>query len=167
MQTYLVHKVSDILSKQLGNEVKIDSVNLKFIKTLEIHNVFVSTNKNKKDTILFVKKLNVDVLLGETLIDQITSLKGGKIHVDNLELDGVKFNGYRAINDSLFNFSFILQKFASKEKKQKDSKTSNPIDLKVNTLKLTNGNLVFDDHYKDRRFDIRFKKYLLTYENFL
>ena len=94
MQTYLVHKVSDILSKQLGNEVKIDSVNLKFIKTLEIHNVFVSTNKNKKDTILFVKKLNVDVLLGETLIDQITSLKGGKIHVDNLELDGVKFNGF-------------------------------------------------------------------------
>ncbi|MBK6273539.1 MAG: hypothetical protein IPF58_02075 [Saprospirales bacterium] len=166
MQTYLVHKVSDILSKQLGNEVKIDSVNLKFIKTLEIHNVFVSTNKNKKDTILFVKKLNVDVLLGETLIDQITSLKGGKIHVDNLELDGVKFNGYRAINDSLFNFSFILQKFASKEKKQKDSKTSNPIDLKVNTLKLTNGNLVFDDHYKDRRFDIRFKKVFVDLREF-
>jgi hypothetical protein len=166
VQTYLVHKVSDILSKQLGNEVKIDSVNLKFIKTLEIHNVFVSTNKNKKDTILFVKKLNVDVLLGETLIDQITSLKGGKIHVDNLELDGVKFNGYRAINDSLFNFSFILQKFASKEKKQKDSKTSNPIDLKVNTLKLTNGNLVFDDHYKDRRFDIRFKKVFVDLREF-
>jgi hypothetical protein len=166
VQTYLVHKVSDILSKQLGNEVKVDSVNLKFISKLEIHNVFISSNKNKKDTILFANKLYVDVLLGKTLFDQITHIKNGKIHVDNLEIDGLKLNGYRAINDSLFNFNFILEKFASKEKKKKEGKASNPIELKLNKVKLTNGNLVLDDHYKDRRFDIRYKKVFIDVREF-
>src|SRR4051812_1245318 len=38
VQTYMVHKVSEYLSKQLGSEVKVDSVSIKFIRTMEIHN---------------------------------------------------------------------------------------------------------------------------------
>jgi hypothetical protein len=166
VQTFFVHKISDILSKELGNEVKIDSVNLKFIKTLEIHRLFISSNKNKKDTILFANKLYVNVLLGETLIDQITHLKNGKIFVNNLEIDGLRLNGYRAQNDSLFNFNFILEKFASKDKKKKKTQPSNPIELKLNSLKLTNGNLVLDDQFKDHRFDIRYKKVFVDVREF-
>ena len=39
VQTFLVHKVGDYLSKQLGSEVKVDSVSIDFIRTVEIYNV--------------------------------------------------------------------------------------------------------------------------------
>ena len=80
VQTYVVHKVSEYLSKQFGSEVKVDSVNIKFIRTLEIYHVYVSTQKNKKDTLLYVNKLNVDLMIGQTLMDQIRHLKNTKIN---------------------------------------------------------------------------------------
>jgi hypothetical protein len=105
-QTYLVHKVSEYLSKQVGSVVKVDSVSINFIRTLEIYNVYLSSKNSKTDTILFIKKLDADLMLGNTLFDQFTNITQSKIYVDNIALDGVKFNGYRAKNDTVYNFSF-------------------------------------------------------------
>ncbi|HPN20029.1 MAG TPA: hypothetical protein PK546_10805, partial [Chitinophagales bacterium] len=58
VQTYLVHKVSEYLSKQTGSEVKVDSVSINFLRTVEIYNVYLSSQKSKSDTILFAKKLD-------------------------------------------------------------------------------------------------------------
>jgi len=106
VQTFLVHKVGDYLSKQLGSEVKVDSVSIDFIRTVEIYNVYLSSQKSKTDTILFVKKLDVDLMLGKTLLNQVNKLKQSKIYIDNVSLDGVRFNGYRAKEDSVYNFHF-------------------------------------------------------------
>ncbi|HRH56615.1 MAG TPA: translocation/assembly module TamB domain-containing protein [Chitinophagales bacterium] len=158
VQTFLVHKVSEYLSKQLGSEVKVDSVSIDFIRTLEIYNVYLSTQKSKTDTLLFAKKLDVDLMLGKTLLDQISSIQEKKIYIDNVALDGVKFNGYRAKNDSFYNFHFLLEQFASKDTKPKEKKASKPIVLRVNKILLTNSNLVLDDPHTDKRMDIRFTK---------
>lgn len=156
-QTYLVHKVSEYLSKQVGSVVKVDSVSINFIRTLEIYNVYLSSKKSKTDTILFIKKLDADLMLGNTLFDQFTNITQSKIYIDNIALDGVKFNGYRAKNDTVYNFQFLLDQFKSNKKNDKKS-ASNPLEIKVNKLLLTNSNLVLDDPHTDKRMDIRFTK---------
>ena len=93
VQTFLVQKISGYLSKQLGSEVKVDSVSIDFIRTVEIHHVYLSSQKSKTDTILYVKGLKVDLMLGKTFMSQIQTLKQNKIYIDNVSLDGVKFNG--------------------------------------------------------------------------
>ena len=72
----MVHKVSEYLSKQLGSTVKVDSVDIKFIRTVEITNVYLSTQKGPKDTLLYVHKMETGLMLGRTLLDQIGSLTG-------------------------------------------------------------------------------------------
>lgn len=154
----MVHKVSEYLSKQLGTTVSVDSVSINFIRTVEVYNVYLSTKKGKSDTLMYVKKMNADLLLGKTIWNQISSIRSKKIYVDNLDIDGLKFNGYRAKNDSTYNFQFLLDQFASKDKKPKPKTASKPIELKLNKLLLTNSSLVLDDLHKDRRMDIRFTK---------
>ena len=166
IQTFIVHKVGDYLSKQMGCEVKVDSVSINFIRTVEIYNVFLSSQKSKTDTILYVKKLDADLMLGRTLINQINSLKNSKIYVDNISLDGVIFNGYRAKNDSTYNFHFILEQFTSKKKTNEKKKASKPIELRLNKVLLTNSNLVLDDPHTDKRMDIRFTKVALDVRTF-
>ncbi len=160
VQTYMVHKVSEYLSKQLGSEVKVDSVSIDFIRTVEIYNVYLSTQKSKTDTLLFVKKLDVDLMLGKTFMEQVSSIRDSKIYIDNVELDGLKFNGYRAKNDTFFNFHFLLEQFCNKNPKPKEKKASKPLELRLNKLLLTNSNIVLDDPHKDMRMDIRYTKLL-------
>ncbi|MBP6048667.1 MAG: translocation/assembly module TamB domain-containing protein [Chitinophagales bacterium] len=158
VQTFLVHKVSDYLSKQLNSEVKIDSVSINFIRTVEIYNVYLSSQKSKTDTILFVKKLDIDLMLGRTLLDQIRTIRNKKIYIDNLTLDGVLLNGYRAKEDSIYNFHFLLEQFASDNKNPKKKTKSKPLELRLNKLLLTNSNIIIDDPHTDKRMDIRFSK---------
>lgn len=146
--------------------MRVDSVSIDFIRTVEIHNVYVSTQKSKTDTLLFARKLDVDLMLGRTLMDQIGSLQQSKIYIDNVALDGVKFNGYRAKNDSTFNFQFILDQLKSKDKKTENKTAGKPIELKLNKLLLTNSNLILDDPHTDKRMDIRFTKIFIDVREF-
>ncbi|HNF48656.1 MAG TPA: hypothetical protein PLF48_04700 [Chitinophagales bacterium] len=157
-QTLAVRKVSEILSKQLGSEVKVDSVNLKFISTIQIHKVYLSEKNKPNDTILFINRLDASLMLGKTLMEQISSLQSAKYYVDDVNIDGLKFHGYRGLNDSIYNFQFLLDNFKSKNNKPTPKKAKKPIELRLNELTLTNGNLVLDDIYKDQRFDIRYTK---------
>ena len=166
VQTFLVQKISGYLSKQLGSEVKVDSVSIDFIRTVEIHHVYLSSQKSKTDTILYVKGLKVDLMLGKTFMSQIQTLKQNKIYIDNVSLDGVKFNGYRAKEDSVYNFHFILEQFASKEKTPKKKKESKPIELRLNNVLLTNSTLVLDDPHTDKRMDIRYSKIAIKVREF-
>ena len=166
VQTYLVHKVSDYLSKQLNSEVKIDSVSIDFIRTVELYNVYLSSQKSKTDTILFAKKLDVDLMLGRTLFEQIAKLRDSKIYIDNVALDGVYFYCYRAKADSLYNFQFLLDQFKSNKKKETKKKAGKPLELRLNKLTLSNSNIILDDPHTDKRMDIRFSKIFVDVREF-
>ncbi|HMY24419.1 MAG TPA: hypothetical protein PLL59_11205, partial [Chitinophagales bacterium] len=161
-----MHKVSDYLSKQLNSEVKIDSVSIDFIRTVELYNVYLSSQKSKTDTILFAKKLDVDLMLGRTLFEQIAKLRDSKIYIDNVALDGVYFYCYRAKADSLYNFQFLLDQFKSNKKKETKKKAGKPLELRLNKLTLSNSNIILDDPHTDKRMDIRFSKIFVDVREF-
>lgn len=159
VQTFLVHKASEYLSKQLKSEVRIDSGSISFLRTLDIHGVYISSQKSKTDTILYIRKLSTDLMLGKNLAEQLSKVKDKKIFIDNVEMDGLRLYTYRAIDDSIQNYDFILSLFESTDKKKpKPKKASAPIQLKLNKLLLTDGIIKMDDRYKDTRFDITYTK---------
>ncbi len=164
VQTYLIHKVSEYLSKQFGNTVKVDAVDIKFFRTIEIQNAFISSKTSQNDTILFVGKLDVDLMLGRTLWEQIQHIKNKKIYIDNIALDRMQFNGFRAENDSLFNYDFFMALFSSTKTPKKPS---GPIVLKINKVNITRSHLIIDDHYKDIKIDIQVSKAFMDMNDFI
>ena len=66
----------------------------------------------------------------------------------------------------MYNFHFILEQFASKEKTPKKKKESKPIELRLNNVLLTNSTLVLDDPHTDKRMDIRYSKIAIKVREF-
>jgi hypothetical protein len=154
-QTWAVQKSSALLSEKFGSKVSVGSVDIKFIKNIELNKIYLE-DKNK-DTLLYANKINAEFLLGENFIEQVKNLKNKKIYVGDVALDGIVFYGYRTENDSLFNFSNILDALKSKEKKPA-KKQKQVIDIKIDKVKLTNIHLLFDDQYNDQGYELYAKK---------
>lgn len=152
-QTWAVHCVSDILTNKFGSKVSVGSVDIKFLSSIVINQVYLD-DKNK-DTLLYANEINANLLLGKTLFNQIKKIKENKIYIDNVSLDGIVFYGYRTINDSLYNFSNIIDALKSDNKKPKSNAT---LELDVKKVLLTNIHLLFDDQYKGNGYEVRAKK---------
>lgn len=155
VQTWAVQKAAALLSEKFGSKVSVGSVDIKFIKDIELQKIFLE-DKNH-DTLFYANKISANLLLGKTFFSQLNAISQNKIYVDDIKLEGITFYGYRTQNDSLFNFSNILEALKS-DKKTKPKKKSNTLDLKLNHLQLTNLNLVLDDQYGDNGFKLKAKK---------
>ncbi len=155
-QTWAVQKASILLSDKLGSKVSVGSVDIRFIKTIELQQIYLEDKH--QDTLLFANIVRADLLLGKSLYSQINTLKENKIYVGNVVIDGLKFNGYRTETDSLYNFSNIIDALKSDKKKEKKKKSNTSLDLKVNNLLLTNIDLKYDDQYGGTGLKITAKK---------
>jgi translocation and assembly module TamB len=75
-QTWAVQKSSALLSEKFGSKVSVGSVDIKFIKNIELNKIYLE-DKNK-DTLLYANKINAEFLLGENFIEQVKNLKNKK-----------------------------------------------------------------------------------------
>lgn len=131
-QTYLAQETASCLSKQLGKEITIDKVDLIFFDELDIKGVYIQDSK--EDTLLYTSQLNA------TIADW--SLNESFVNIENILLADatVKMRIYEG--DTVFNFQYLLDYFASDEV---DTTESAPFDLTVNTLTLQNVNFLYQD----------------------
>lgn len=105
VQNALVQKLTQSLSKTLQTEVSINRVNIRFFKTVVLEGIYVESLQN--DTLLYAQNLGVNI--------GILDLFDNQIHVKKINLDGAKVQLYRPKNDSLYNYQFILDAFATKD----------------------------------------------------
>ncbi|MCB9033747.1 MAG: hypothetical protein H6553_07915 [Chitinophagales bacterium] len=152
VQTWLVGKATKYLTEKTKSDVDIESVDIKFFKTLSLKNVYVSDKY--KDTLFFAKNVDVTLNLGKTLKSQITSIKDGKYYFKDVAIDSLLVNAYRTENDSLYNFSNIIDAFTPKEPKPKKDKKKTPIVIDLKNLQLSNVHLTMDDKYADNKFEL-------------
>ncbi len=135
VQTWIVQKVTNNLSKTLDTKVEIESVDIKFFKTVSLQNIYIEDHQ--KDTLLFAQELDASIGL--------FSLFDSQIHLNQVTFNQATVNLHRTSNDSLFNVNFLIDAFSSnKPKVEKDTTTNNGWEFEIGNVLLqkVNFNLI-------------------------
>ena len=102
VQRYIVQKAVSSISEKTHTRIEIGSVEIAFTHSIVLQNIFIESRQ--RDTLLFVQTLAADVnLLG---------LFSHEIKLTNIRIDSLTAHIARSLQDSSFNFDFILQAFS-------------------------------------------------------
>jgi len=138
IQTRLVQYATSIVSDKTHTRVEIQNVSISFPKTVVLKGLFLEDMK--KDTLIYAGKAKVNMALYDLLFS--------KIDIRSFRLEDVTLNLDRGINDSLYNFNFLLTAFADTAKKAAPvPKTPSKWKFIVDNVTLENIRLHFDDKY--------------------
>lgn len=105
VQNYVVGKVTTYLENKLGTQVDIGHINITFPKKLVLENVYFADQS--KDTLLAGEELRVDI--------NMFKLLKNTVEIKEFELKGITAKINRTLPDSTFNFSYIVNAFATEK----------------------------------------------------
>lgn len=109
-QTLLVKKYINSLSKKIGNNITVGSVDVSLFNKLILTDLYVEDLH--QDTLLYAKRLIVDI--------EEFSLKEKKIRLHNIDLNHTYFNLKKYKNEEGTNLSFIINHFATTDTTKSD-----------------------------------------------
>lgn len=110
-QTWAAHKLTVYLSKELNAKVDIERVKISFISNVTLEGVFVSDKHH--DTLVYGKSILVNV--------SGFDYTGKRLNIDDVELNDVKLKLLKYQNEDEWNFQFLADYFAPKNKVRKDT----------------------------------------------
>lgn len=128
VQNYLKNKVVNYVEGKIHTKFSIGKIALRFSGSFDIEKVYLQDQR--KDTLLYADRLNVRFAL--------LPLLRSTAEVKSIELDDVNANILRTAPDTIFNYQYIIDAFASpsKDSTVKDSSGSNfSIDLQSLVLR--------------------------------
>ncbi|MFK7755945.1 MAG: translocation/assembly module TamB domain-containing protein [Flavobacteriales bacterium] len=148
VQTYLGKQAGKYLSKELGTEVSVNSVDIDLWDFIHLKEVLL--RDELQDTLIYVKDLNT----GMFSLDLDKKL----IELNSISLLEPQFNLEIHDGDSLHNLHFITDKF------KKDAKDSDEFwTINAQNLKLKNGLFSYKDrNYSDSLIDVFNSRYIST-----
>ena len=152
-QNIVKDKAVTYLEKKIGTEVKIGKIEIGLPKKVILERVYFESQQG--DTLLAGDKLAVDI--------SIFKLLSNEVEINSIDLEGITANVKRN-KDSVFNFDYIIDAFASKEPK-KDT-TSAPMKISIRKVNLDRVKVKFDDKISKnslaaniKHFDTRITKF--------
>ena len=102
-QNWVVKRVTNSLERTLDTKVSIDRVNIKFFKTASIKGIYVEDHH--ADTLLYAGELDVSIGLFDFFQREI--------FLNDISLSDAIINLHSTVNDSTFNYQFIIDAFVS------------------------------------------------------
>lgn len=133
VQTWLVDMAAKTLSKELGTKVSVKSVNFSLFSKANINGVFVGDKK--RDTILYAGNINISIT------DWFFFKDKADLKYIGLEDAVIKLNR----RDSVWNYQFIVDHFASPTPASKSSKG---MSLQLKEVLLKNIRLIKNDEWR-------------------
>lgn len=100
---FVRNEIQKYVASNTNTEFNIQSVNYTLPKWIELEGVFI--RDTKKDTLLFGKKLRVDL--------KMLQLLNGNLEIEDIQLDGIYANIAREKNNENYNYQFIIDAFSS------------------------------------------------------
>lgn len=134
-QTWLAHKASSYLSKDLGTKVEIGKVKLHFIRSAELEGVFIEGEQH--DTLLYSKSIKVKL---ENFDYNKQTLKIAEVRLADTKAFIVKHK-----NQEDFNFQYLADYFSSAD----TAKTSSSWKITYGKLILSNVDFVYRNENRD------------------
>ncbi|GGK87680.1 translocation/assembly module TamB domain-containing protein [Rufibacter glacialis] len=135
VQDFAASKVESYLENKLGTEVQIGKFRSDFRKDILLEGVYLEDQKG--DTLWYSERLaaNLDIL----------GILKSKVALKSLELENATAHIYRTMPDSVSNFDFILEAFATPTDTTAQDTTSAGFTYDIGTLDLTNIYLTYRD----------------------
>lgn len=111
VQNFAKDKAVSFLKDKTNTEVSIGNFRLKLFNSVELGDVYIEDLH--KDTLLYAERLEVHL--------NMLNLLKSNANVNSLELENAFVNMHRSAPDTVFNFQFIIDAFASPNPVEKDS----------------------------------------------
>jgi hypothetical protein len=105
LQTFAGHKIAEYLSEKLQTKVEIGSVDIDFIKTFVLTDVYIEDQH--KDTLLYSKKLKIDI--------GVFNIEERKIVISDIVLLNTQASLIKYAGEDDLNLQFIVDAFESKD----------------------------------------------------
>lgn len=121
--------VSDVVSEKIDSKVEVGKVDIGFFNRVIIDDIYIY---DQQDSLLLASSRM------SAKFDVIDALKG-KISISSAQLFGLKAYLSKDSADAPFNFQFILDSLASKDKKEPSK-----LDLHIGSLIIRNGLVCYD-----------------------
>jgi hypothetical protein len=152
VQNFAKNRAVSYIEGKIKTPVSIDKIEIGLPKKVIISGFYFESRE--KDTLLAGQKLSVDISLFKLLKNQVeinsVSLKGGVATITRTK-------------DSIFNFDYIIDAFASKDPKAKESE---PMKISVSRINLDDVRVKYNDAVTKnnvrvnlQHFDTNFKKF--------
>lgn len=136
VQQKIIGVATHFISDKTHTRVEIGRIAISFPKNIVLENVFVEDLQH--DTLLSVTELSVGA--------DLFALFKGDIAVSDIHLSGATSHIRRTLPDSVFNFDFLIDVFASADQpKQIDTTKSTSPNLQVGKLYLNDIRFTYDD----------------------
>lgn len=146
VQNFARKKLVNYLHNKIHTRVEIGKVELNFPTAISLQDVFLEDQK--EDTLLYGNKITVDI--------SMLRLLAGKVNIKEINLDGIVGKVKRLAPDSVFNFQYIIDAFASKETSKPSKKEdSSPMEIDIHTIVLNHSHIIYKDDPTGNDLDLR------------
>jgi Uncharacterized protein conserved in bacteria len=135
VQNIVRGKIQSYLQKKLKTKVEIGKLNIRFPNSFSLRNVYFEDQT--KDTLLAGGELKID-------LDMFKLLRN-EIQIKELNFNDITAKVKRVGQDTVFNFQFILNAFASDQKKDTLLHDSTTIKMNVDNIVLNNTRIIYQD----------------------
>ncbi|WAC40955.1 translocation/assembly module TamB domain-containing protein [Pedobacter sp. SL55] len=131
VQNFVKDKAISYLKNKTKTEVSLESIKIALPKDVVLNKFYIEDLN--KDTLLYAEKLQVDISLFKLLKNTV--------EINYIDLKGIRANVKRINPDTTFNFSFLVDSFASDQKKPEEEVAKDT----TSTLKFSVDKVRFED----------------------
>jgi len=134
-QNFLTAQANTYLRKKLKTKLNVEKIRFDIPDWIVLEGVFFADQKG--DTLVAGKMLRVD-------LDMYALIKGN-VGINKIELEGATANITRTLPDTVFNFQFIADAFASSDPAAPVDTTSKPMEMRLDRILLKQVRLSYKD----------------------
>ena len=136
-QDIIVTKVVNYVSKKTNTEVRIERLFLTFSGNIFLEGLYLEDKKG--DTLVYSKNIEANVPF-------VPIIWGNGIELKSLEWDGLKANITRKEDTEEFNFSFLVDAFATQDTVTTPAE-SKPLDITIGTVTFSDFDVTYNDAF--------------------
>ena len=154
VQTKIAHYFTNSINKDFGTNIAIGGVRISVFGGVKFKDVVILDHH--KDTLIFSKIVNTNILEGKKILD-------GDLIFEDIKLEGLIFNLKTYKNEKDTNMDFFINSFDS----GKASDPNKHFLLKANSAQIVNGHFILTDENKKYPVQVDFKKLNASITDFL
>lgn len=138
VQNFVKDKAISYLKNKTKTEVSLESIKIALPKDVVLNKFYIEDKKG--DTLLYAKKLSVDISL--------LRLLSNRVEINNISLEKIRANVTRIAPDTTFNFSFLVDAFMSEQAKpdeQVKKDTTSTMKFSIDKVNFEDIDIVYRD----------------------